>query len=141
MAVGGPTNDADLSQTLLELAQKPHMCDLIPGLNQFRRPLDVNFNAAAGGKRNSDLKGRGSAMDAKRLKRLHLPKRKGYYSSSLSPAGSNVSSTASDAHSPTKPTSPIQPEKQHLRVSDPEYGENLPNDGEDDDDNDDGVDD
>jgi hypothetical protein len=117
------------------------MCELIPGLNQFRRPLDVNFNAAAGGKRNSDLKGMGSAMDAKKIRRLHLPKRKGYDSSSLSPAGSNVSSTASDAHSPTKPTSPIQPEKQHLRVSDPDYGENHPNDGEDDDDNDDGLDD
>lgn len=140
MAVGGPTNDADLAQTLLELAQKPHMCELIPGLNQFRRPLDVKFDAAVGGQRKSDVGGRLSAMNATRLGRLHLPKRENHKLSSLSSAGLDVPTTASGAHSPTKPTSPtspVQSAKQQHYNSDPGYGENLPGDEDDENDGDD----
>ncbi|KAJ9114836.1 hypothetical protein QFC20_001207 [Naganishia adeliensis] len=137
MEDGDPTKVADLARTLAKLAQDdPYMCKLIPGLRPLTQPFNANVNAARRGQMNPKFDGRRWEMDAKRPGRLHLPEGSSNDPSAMSSAGSNVSSTASDAHSPAKPTPPIQLDKQQHDSSDSEYGENLPEDDDDDKDDD-----
>lgn len=132
MKDGDPTSDADFAQTLWELAQKPYLCALIPGLRNLRQPLDHNADPTESGKGNSKREARRSAMYANESRNLHPGKRgRGHHSSSISPKNSQVSSTASDAHSATEPASATPPAKQQHVVPDPEYGEDLP-EGDDD---------
>lgn len=148
MQTTSPADNAILAGKLAELAENPHLCDLIPGLRALKQTKDTSGHADNRRYDSKVEKGWHPTTTFKSLGRAHWPRKRGNSQNrghGLSPASTAESEAPSNSTgsvvSPIKATPPTHPTQQLQDPTNHGKGENVRRIDDDEDDRDDRGDD